>query len=224
MFQTLIYPSSEACDRAGWSCASACNTDTTQTQPHQIANTQQTENNTTDVVIQQQSRKLLTMAILMPETCWIHKKWNKIASDIKLIFYSSTIKLLSITITNYLRKFQIGCKSLDRIISLGTGFSGCILRALKHYYRFHKLLGIALRAGRLSVYQELSLSLSKKIINFHALTFHNSERNFVILGWMLMFLLCQYNCNIAVSVQLQYSISCHVESQNGHVAGNKSPG
>ena len=34
----------------------ACNTDTTQTQPHQISNTQRTENTTTDVVIQQQSR------------------------------------------------------------------------------------------------------------------------------------------------------------------------
>ena len=30
------------------------------------------------------------MDILMSETCWIHKKWNKIASDIKLVFYSST--------------------------------------------------------------------------------------------------------------------------------------
>jgi len=44
-------------------------TDTTQTQPHQISNTQPTENKTTDVVIQQQSRKLLMMDILMPETC-----------------------------------------------------------------------------------------------------------------------------------------------------------
>jgi len=26
------------------------------------------------------------MDILMSETCWAHKKWNKIASDIKLIF------------------------------------------------------------------------------------------------------------------------------------------
>jgi len=25
----------------------------------------------------------------MSETCWLHKKWNKIASDIKLVFYSS---------------------------------------------------------------------------------------------------------------------------------------
>ena len=36
---------------------------------HQISNTQQTENKTTDVVNQQHSRKLLMMDILMPETC-----------------------------------------------------------------------------------------------------------------------------------------------------------
>jgi len=74
--------------------ASACNTDTTQTQPHQISNTQRTENKTTDVVIQQHSRKLLMMDILIPETCWVRKKWNKIASDIKLVFYSSTITMM----------------------------------------------------------------------------------------------------------------------------------
>jgi hypothetical protein len=45
----------------------ACNTDTTQTQPHQISNTQRTENKTTDVVIQQHRRKLLMMDILMPK-------------------------------------------------------------------------------------------------------------------------------------------------------------
>jgi len=72
--------------------AEACNTGTTQTQPHQISNTQRTENKTTDVIIQQHSHKLLMMDILMSETCWVHKKWNKTASDIKLVFYSSTIK------------------------------------------------------------------------------------------------------------------------------------
>ena len=46
----------------------------------------------TDVVIQQHSRKLLMLDILMSETCWAHKKWNKTASDIKLVFHSSTIK------------------------------------------------------------------------------------------------------------------------------------
>jgi len=71
--------------------ASACNTDTIPTQPHRNSNTHRTKNNMTNVVIQQNSRKLLMMATLMSETCWAHKKWNKIASDMKLVFYSSTI-------------------------------------------------------------------------------------------------------------------------------------
>jgi len=75
------------------SCASACKTSTTQNQPHQISNTQRTANKT-DVVIQQHSRKLLLMDILMPETCSAHKKWNKIASDIKLVIHSSIIKMM----------------------------------------------------------------------------------------------------------------------------------
>jgi len=76
--------------RCGWVGASACNTDTTATQPHRNSNTHRTKNNTTNVVIQQNSRKLLMMDILMSDTCWAHKKWYKIASDIKLVFCSST--------------------------------------------------------------------------------------------------------------------------------------
>jgi len=72
----------------------ACNTDTTPNQPHRNSNTHRTKNNTTNVVIQQNSRKLLVMDILMSQTCWAHKKWNKIASDIKLVFYSSTITMM----------------------------------------------------------------------------------------------------------------------------------
>jgi len=34
------------------------------------------------------------MDILTSETCWAHKKWNKIASDIKLLFYSSSITMM----------------------------------------------------------------------------------------------------------------------------------
>ena len=49
------------------------------------------QNKTTDVVIYQHSRKLLKIGILMSETCWAHNKWNKIASDIKLVFHSSII-------------------------------------------------------------------------------------------------------------------------------------
>ena len=78
----------------------ACKTNTTQNQPHQISNTQRTENKTTDVVIQQHSRNLLMMDILMSETCWAHKKWNKIASDIKLVFRPST-KMIQFLLMEY---------------------------------------------------------------------------------------------------------------------------
>ena len=71
-----------------------CGWDITPTQPHQISNTQRAEEKTTNVVIQQNSRKLLMMDILMSETCWAHKKWNKITSDIKFFFYSSTITMM----------------------------------------------------------------------------------------------------------------------------------
>ena len=57
------------CCRLKHVCASACNTDTTPTQPHRNSNTHRTKNNTTSVVIQQNSRKLLMMDILMSETC-----------------------------------------------------------------------------------------------------------------------------------------------------------
>ena len=63
-------------------------------QPHQSSNTQRTEKKTTDVVIQQHSRKLLMMDILMSETCWAHKKWNKTGSGIKLVFHSSAITMM----------------------------------------------------------------------------------------------------------------------------------
>jgi hypothetical protein len=86
--------------RCGWAGvvsvlqAEACNTDTTPAQPHRNSNTHRTKNNTTNVVIQQHSRKLLMMDILTSETCWAHKKSNKKASDIKLVFYSSTITMM----------------------------------------------------------------------------------------------------------------------------------
>jgi len=79
------------CCRLRHSCVSAYNTDTTPIQPHRNSNTHQTKNITTNVVIQQHSHKLLMMDILTSETCWAYKKWNKKTSDIKLVFYSSTL-------------------------------------------------------------------------------------------------------------------------------------
>jgi len=99
--------------RCGWvgvvsvlqASAEACNTDTTPTQPHRNSNTHRTKNITTNVLIQQNSRKLLMMDILMSETYWVHKKWNKIAIDIKLVFYSSTITMMHGPINTKLTHF-----------------------------------------------------------------------------------------------------------------------
>ena len=64
------------------------------TSRNKSSNTQRTKNKTTDVVIHQHSRKLLKTDILISETCWAHNTWNKIASDIKLVFHSSTIAMM----------------------------------------------------------------------------------------------------------------------------------
>ena len=101
---------------AGWS-TSACKTNTTQNQLHQISNTQRTENKTTDVVIHQQSRKLLKMDI-MSETCWAYNKWNKISGDIKLVFHSSTnqklCRLCQPVLQPHVQPCESHCKYLYR--------------------------------------------------------------------------------------------------------------
>jgi len=123
MFRTLIYPSTGACDcavelphRPFCSRFVVCwrfGADTSQTQPHRISNTQRTENKMTYVVIQQNSRKLLMMDILMSETCWAHKKWNKIENDIKLVFYSSTITMMHGPLNIRLAIFCLFCPHLQ---------------------------------------------------------------------------------------------------------------
>jgi len=92
---------------SGICVASACNTDTTPTQPHRNSNTHRTKNNMTNVVIQQHSRKLLMMVILMSKTCWAHKKWNKIASDIKLVFNSSKLYMFQTVPLSVIRSFSL---------------------------------------------------------------------------------------------------------------------
>jgi len=56
--------------RFGWGGIRATGgPDTTPAKPHPNSNTQQSKNNTANVVVLQHSRKLLKMDILMPETC-----------------------------------------------------------------------------------------------------------------------------------------------------------
>ena len=114
MFRTLIYPSSGACDYSvelpHWSIVlgSMC-VGVSVWLGWSGIHTHQTKNNTTNVVIQQNSRKLLMMDMLMSETCWAHKMWNKIASDIKLLFYSSPINNCVID-GKILRRASMGLK------------------------------------------------------------------------------------------------------------------
>jgi len=55
------------------------------------------------------------MDILMSETCWAHKKWNKITSDISLVFYSSVFPDLedSLDLSIYLLIFPCYCVRSD---------------------------------------------------------------------------------------------------------------
>jgi len=62
-------------------CASAGSPDTKPAEPHPDSITQQSQNNTANVVLQQHSRKLLKMDILMPETCWVSKNEMNVTSD-----------------------------------------------------------------------------------------------------------------------------------------------
>ena len=72
-----------------------------------------TENKTNDGVIHQQSRRPLKMDILMSETCWAHNNWNKITSDIKLVFHSSTIRKKRLSIIVVIRLSTFGCPGLS---------------------------------------------------------------------------------------------------------------
>jgi len=58
----------------GFNCASTGSPDTTTAEPHPNSNTQQIKKETVKVVVQQHSRELLKMDILMFETCWGSKK------------------------------------------------------------------------------------------------------------------------------------------------------
>jgi len=96
MFRTLIYPSSGACDYSvelpRWSCVlgSMCVGFSVwlgwrgipTTSKHQHTSNQE---HTTNVVIQQNSRKLLMMDILMSKHVERVRSGIKIASDIKLV-------------------------------------------------------------------------------------------------------------------------------------------
>jgi len=89
-----------------------------------------------NVVIQQNSLKFLMIDILMSEICWAHKKWNKIVSDIKLVFYSSTVTMIHGPINiRYLPfcLYIVICIFVSRLV-YGNGFSLIILSIALHVF------------------------------------------------------------------------------------------
>jgi len=128
--QTYRWPSGAQVERGRKSSlnqAEACHTDTTPNQPHRNSNTHRTKKNTTNVVIQQNSHKLLIMAVLVSKTCWAHKKWNKIASDIKLVFYSSTTTMMHGPINIHSKIHQFGIFILDLFINYFVDLFGNLI-------------------------------------------------------------------------------------------------
>ena len=137
MFRTVIYPSSGACDcvdelphrsscsqfivcwrfgAAGFGWCSFCRL---------------------------QNEHHLMMDILMSETCWAHKNWNKIASDMKLVFHSSTITMMhgpiNIRYTYAVYQIQFTSQTED----CGVACRGCrVVYWLQHqllrYRNFHE--------------------------------------------------------------------------------------
>ena len=80
----------------------------------------------------------------MSETCWTHKKWNKIASVIKLVFYSSIITMMYVSI-------NIRCISCvwfvlnhSSVVMWSTQFDiRSVLIILLGIYHFHQLLPVS---------------------------------------------------------------------------------
>ena len=94
--------------RLGWSSVRAAGSSTTAKQERndQCGN-------------QHHSRELLMMGLVMLETFWAWKKYNKIISGIKLVFYSSVITMMhapiKITFTGSVYISLAGCYKLDYV-------------------------------------------------------------------------------------------------------------
>jgi len=70
---TILAASFLVCCVFDFGGGSAGNPDTTPAEPPPKSNTQQTKNEAANMVVQQYSRIILKMGILMPETCWVSK-------------------------------------------------------------------------------------------------------------------------------------------------------
>ena len=168
-------------------------------------NTQRTEKKTTDVVIHQHSRKLLMMDILMSESYWAHKKWNNIASDIKLVFHSSTsvcvLYIFSHHIHNMLRP-SVNCNIFCRtylpfpilltkykimiewfLLKMITGMVGTLWGYVMDL--LHRYLALYFQDWRPSACTLLYLRLSEKKREGVPKNLHTVCKAFVCICWQM---------------------------------------
>ena len=86
----------------------------------------------------------LMMDISMSKTCGAQKKWNKLASDIKLVFYSSTITMMRGLINiklHGIQCFQLGTDYMYSYVSWHFCCSGYFLHAFLFTIGQQKELG-----------------------------------------------------------------------------------
>ena len=84
--------------------------------------------------------------IVMPERCWAYKKYNKIISDIQLVFYSSLVSLFEILRrwkfsnprTHDKKKLKAN-KSHWRVCSSPAVYDTCLLKQM-YQKKFHLML------------------------------------------------------------------------------------
>jgi len=106
------------------------------------------------MVIQQNSRKRLMMDILMSETCWAHKKWNKIASDIKLVFYFST----TIILFHVMYKMHIICNYSYTYLFL---FLRSVFLVARMQTKLYRSFPRYIKLSRPAIYSEASVKMNE---------------------------------------------------------------
>jgi hypothetical protein len=142
MFRVLLCPSSGARGEAGVVSALQPGHYSSLTAPNLQHTTNQERNDQCGK--EHHSSELLMIGIVMPETCWAYKKYNKIISGIELVFYSSVItKMLgsiNVRLTNSgllrTRQRKFGLRVFRRISSLAMKqrLKGTVVFAVSYWF------------------------------------------------------------------------------------------
>ena len=111
------------------------------------------------------------MDILMSETCWAHKKWNKITSDIKLVFHSSTWFLILhfVVLVRYCKPV-LSCLSFTKHVGFSPNPADMYLGAV--WFECKRLFWVLSSFEKIRRGQTLRLPHSHYISHSFHLTIH----------------------------------------------------